>query len=53
MRAEVMLALLLRGLPLDGALGAKMIRITGGTDPITASERAVTRLLDSLLTEGS
>jgi protein-tyrosine sulfotransferase len=53
MRAEVMLALLLRGLPLDGALGAKMIRITGGTDPITASVRAVTRLLASLLTEGS
>jgi len=53
MRAEVMLALLQRGLPLEGALGAKMIRITGGTDPITASELAVTRLLASLLAEGS
>jgi hypothetical protein len=50
MRAEVMLGLLLRGLSLEGALAAKMIRITGCTD--TASERTISRLLASLLVEG-
>ncbi len=50
MRAEVMLGLLLRGLPLESALRARMIRITVG--PGTASEQAVTRLLASLLAEG-
>jgi protein-tyrosine sulfotransferase len=50
MRAEVMLGLLLRGLPLESALRARMIRITAG--PGTASEQAVTRLLASLLAEG-
>ena len=50
MRAEVMLGLLLRGLPLESALRARMIRITVG--PGTASEQAITRLLASLLAEG-
>jgi hypothetical protein len=50
MRAEVMLGLLLRGLSLDSALKARMIRISGDSGP--GSGPAITRLLASLVAEG-